>query len=250
MKKITEMPEKLGVVIMAAGKGTRMKSDLPKALHMIGGKPLVMWVVEAARPLGPDRIVAVVGHEREMVMERLAGEEVEFAVQEPQLGTGHALACAGEAFYGFKGVVLVLSADVPAIKPETLERLLEERRRTGAAVALLTCRMDEPGAYGRIIRREGEVEAIVEARDATAWQLATEEINAGIYAFDAEFVFGALGRIDRANAQGEYYLTDIVAMASAGGGGVAAVMIDDPVQILGVNTVEELAGLERVMMGQ
>ncbi|MDH5639216.1 MAG: NTP transferase domain-containing protein [Nitrospinota bacterium] len=247
---MTEELNKLGVVIMAAGKGTRMKSDLPKALHMIGGKPLVMWVVEAARPLAPERIVAVVGHKREMVKERLAGEGVVFALQEPQLGTGHALACAGEAFHDFKGVVLVLSADVPAIKSETLQRLLEERRRTGAAVALLTCRMDEPGAYGRIIRQEGEVEAIVEARDATAGQLAVEEINAGIYAFDAEFVFGALGKIGRGNAQGEYYLTDIVAMASAQGLGVAAVMIDDPIQILGVNTVDELAGLERAMLGE
>ncbi|MDH5677425.1 MAG: NTP transferase domain-containing protein [Nitrospinota bacterium] len=247
---MTTLHEKTGVVIMAAGKGTRMKSDLPKALCPLGEKPLVMWVVEAARTLAPELTVAVVGHQREMVKERLAGEGIIFATQEPQLGTGHALACAAEAFRDFKGVVLVLSADVPAIKPATLRSLLAARRESKAAVALLTCRMEKPGAYGRVIRSGGQAQAIVEARDATEEQLAIQEINAGIYAFDAEFVFGALGKIGRTNAQGEYYLTDIVAMAVAEGRQVAAVMIDDPAQIRGVNTVEELAALERAMLGR
>jgi len=246
---MTGLDRKVGVVILAAGKGTRMKSDLPKALHPLGGKPLVMWVVEAARKLGAERIVAVVGHGREAVRDRLAGEALLFATQEPQLGTGHALLCAMERFSGFDGVVVVLSADVPAMKPQTLRRLLDERERTGAAMALLTCHMDPPGAYGRIIREDGQVTAIVEARDATAEQLKIQEINAGIYAFDAAFLAGALPRIAADNAQGEYYLTDLVAMAVGEGRAVAAVMIDDPIQIRGVNTVEELAALEKAMLG-
>jgi bifunctional UDP-N-acetylglucosamine pyrophosphorylase/glucosamine-1-phosphate N-acetyltransferase len=246
---MSEPLEKLGVVIMAAGKGTRMKSGLPKALHLLGGKPLVMWTIQAARTLHPERIVVVVGHGREMMEGLLAAQGVLTAIQEPQLGTGHALACAADSFRGFDGALLVLSADVPAILPQTLTALVEARRRTSAVVALLSCRVETPGAYGRIVRHDGEVTAIVEAKDATAQQLAIREVNAGVYVFDARFVFAALPRLGRANAQGEYYLTDVVALAADEGRQVAAVMIDDTLQIQGVNTAEELALLERALAG-
>ena len=238
--------ERLGVVILAGGKGTRMKSDLPKALHPLKGKPMALWTIEAARALNPEMIVVIVGHGREKMMETLAGQGVQFAIQEPQLGTGHALACASEYFAGFDGAVVVLSADVPAIRPDTLAALIQARRTAGAAVALLSCVMENPGAYGRVARNGDRVTAIVEAKDATADQLAIREINSGIYAFDARFVFSALPKVGRANAQGEYYLTDVVGLAVSEGKKVVALPVDGQEEIQGVNTVDELAALEKV----
>lgn len=234
----------VSVVIMAAGKGTRMKSDLPKVLHEFRGEPLLSHVIRTARSVGPEKIVVVAGHGRELVMDRFAGEGVEFAVQEPQLGTGHAVAQAEKALEGFHGAVVVLSGDVPLLKKETVEEMLDTFRRTGSAITALTCELDEPGAYGRIVRRGGRVVANVEARDATPEQLAIKEINTGIYAFDARFLFSALRSVNRDNAQGEYYLTDLIAIAVEEGKAVTAVAARDPLEIQGVNTVEQLRSLE------
>lgn len=234
----------VSVVIMAAGKGTRMKSDLPKVLHEFRGEPLLSHVIRTARSIGPEKIVVVVGHGREAVAAKFAGEGVEFAVQEPQLGTGHAVAQAEPALANFSGAVLVLSGDVPLLKKNTIGELLETFNQTGSAITALTCELDEPGAYGRIVRSGGRVAATVEARDATPEQLGIREINTGIYAFDAQFLFPALKRLGRDNAQGEYYLTDLVGMAVEEGKTVTAVAARDPLEIQGVNTVDQLRSLE------
>ena len=235
----------LAVVIMAAGKGTRMKSDLPKVLHELAGKPLLAHVVETARQLEPERIVVVVGHGRAQVMDRFKGEGLMFATQEPQLGTGHAMMQARGALAGFRGAVVVLSGDVPLITAATLRAMLAAHRRAGAAVTALTCEMDDPGSYGRILRDHGRVIANVEAKDATAEQLAIREINSGVYVFDADFLLPALDQLTSDNTQREYYLTDLIAAAVRAGKAVEGVRAEDLVEIMGVNTVEQLHYLEQ-----
>ncbi|MBI4827308.1 MAG: NTP transferase domain-containing protein [Nitrospinae bacterium] len=233
------------VVIMAAGKGTRMKSDLPKVLHELAGKPLLAHVIETARKLNPDRIVVIVGHGREQVMERFKGEGLLFATQEPQLGTGHAMMQARGALEGFHGPVVTLSGDVPLITEATLRAMLIAHRRADAAVTALTCEMDDPGSYGRIIRDRGRVIANVEAKDATAEQLAIREINSGVYVFDADFLFAALDTLTCDNTQREYYLTDLIAAAIRAGKVVEGARAEDLVEIMGVNTAAQLHFLEQ-----
>ena len=226
---------------MAAGKGTRMKSDLPKVLHKLTGKTLLSYVIDTARRIDPENIVVVVGHRHELVEEAFDNEtDITFVTQSPQLGTGHAVMCAEEALQGFDGDVVVLSGDVPLLSHETLDRLLSRHRKESAVMTLLTAVLDEPGAYGRVIRKEGKVTATVEAKDATKEELDVSEINGGVYVFDVSFLFSALHAIDTNNAQGEYYLTDLVAEAVGRGLGVVGVAVGDPMEMTGINTVEEL----------
>lgn len=237
----------LAVVIMAAGMGKRMKWDGPKALAPLCGRPMLAYVLETARALSPARIVIVVGHKREMIMDAFAGPDVVFAVQEPQMGTAHAVSCARSALPDFSGDVAVLSADVPLIKPSTLRGMIQKKKETGSAIAVLTLVLNQPGSYGRIVRDGERIIATVEARDANATQLKIGEINSGVYVFDSEFLFRALNEVGNDNAQGEYYLTDLIAIAVNGGHMAAGVTTDDEMEALGVNTLEDLERIKSAM---
>jgi bifunctional UDP-N-acetylglucosamine pyrophosphorylase / glucosamine-1-phosphate N-acetyltransferase len=238
----------LHVIVMAAGKGTRMKSLVPKILHRAAGLPLIEHVLRVVDPLRPSSIVVIVGHQPETVRAALSHRpNVEFAIQEPQLGTGHAVLQAESLLSGRGGCVLLLSGDVPLVRPGTVERLLEWHRSTQAAATLLTASIENPDGYGRIVRRDGRVAAIVEHRDTTPEQRAIREINSGIYAFDLPPLFPALRAIGSSNAQREYYLPDLVRIFRQDGLGVEATVLEDPNEILGVNSRKELADVARIL---
>lgn len=227
---------------MAAGKGTRMKSGLIKVLHPLMGQPMLAHVINSARYLEPARIVIVVGHQAEDVREAFAGWDVDFALQSEQLGTGHAVASAAQAFDGFTGTILILSGDVPLLSPQTMADFLAAHHQSNVPVSVLTVALANPGAYGRVIRDEnGYLWQIVEARDATPEELRVNEINSGIYAVDAELLFRYVKRLKPENDQKEYYLTDIVSEARKEGHLVAAILCPDPDEVLGINDRAELA---------
>ena len=237
---------RFAVIVMAAGQGKRMNSELPKVLHPLAGKTLLAWVLEAARKAGAERTVAVLGYGREQVAASLAREpDVETVIQEPQLGTGHAVRCAEPVLKDYAGPVVVLSGDVPLLRAESLEELLALQAREAAAVALLTARVSGAHAYGRIVRgARGEVLRIVEHKDATPEERTLEEINTGTYAFGPRELFPALGSLKSNNAQGEYYLTDTIAWLVQAGKKVVAVQAARADECLGINTPEELAAAE------
>jgi bifunctional UDP-N-acetylglucosamine pyrophosphorylase/glucosamine-1-phosphate N-acetyltransferase len=244
------MEERTGMqaaaIVLAAGEGTRMRSSLPKVAHEILGVPLVRFVVDATQTAGVDRIVTVIGHGADAVAALVP--DTETVVQDEQLGTGHAVRCAQAALSDLDGPVLVLAGDVPLIRPETLTRLLEARQTSGAACVMLSARFPDPSGYGRVVRDEaGRVSAIVEQKDLAAGQLAISECNVGMYCFDARALFGALSRVTPANAQGEYYLTDVIGLMYAGGLGVDAILLEDVDESHGINTRVQLAVAARVM---
>jgi bifunctional UDP-N-acetylglucosamine pyrophosphorylase/glucosamine-1-phosphate N-acetyltransferase len=233
----------LDIAILAAGKGTRMHSRLAKVLHPLAGRPLVAHVMETARRLEPRTLCVVYGHGGEQVPEALAGRGAVFVRQEPQLGTGHALATALPHLHR-TGVVLVLYGDVPLIGEATLRRMLEGR--ADERLTLLTAEVDDPVGYGRIVRDSaGQVVRIVEHKDASARERAIREINTGILAAPARRLAQWLARLGTDNAQGEYYLTDVVKMAVEEGFPVATVQPETLEEVLGVNSKRELAALER-----
>jgi len=235
-------------VILAAGKGTRMKSARAKVLHPVLGVPLVEHVLRAVQPLRPDPLILVVGHQADEVEAAFSGRGLAFARQDPPLGTGHALLAARERFAGHDRTLLVVNGDVPLLRTETLDALLEAHRSARAAATLLTAVLDEPGAYGRVVREpKGALRAVVEARDATPGELGVREINAGIYAFEVPPLLEALGELRPQTAQGELYLTDVVRLLRAAGRPVAAVVAADPREALGVNTVSELGEAARLL---
>jgi len=234
------------VIIMAAGQGTRMKSATPKVLHEIGGRSLVEHAVVTARALAPDYLVVVVGTGRELVEAHLAeiDPDVRTAVQEQQLGTGDAVRVGLTAAPGISGAVVVTSGDVPLLQAETLHELVAEHDKSGNAVTVLTARVPDPTGYGRIIPGEGgSVAGIVEHKDASPEQRQIDEINAGIYVFDAETLRDGLSRITTDNAQGELYLTDVLAIAKGDGKRVGAYVTEDAMQTEGVNDRVQLATL-------
>jgi bifunctional UDP-N-acetylglucosamine pyrophosphorylase/glucosamine-1-phosphate N-acetyltransferase len=237
------------VVILAAGKGTRMKSADPKVLHRAAGFSLIEHVLRAADALRPATTVVVVGHLSDRVKESLAKRQgLRFALQEPQLGTGHALLQAAPHLAGKSGTVVLLSGDVPLLRPATLCAMVEAHRSQGAAATVLTARVDRPDGYGRIIRDEqGGIAAIVEHKDATPAERVIDEINSGIYAFALEPLFPALEAIGAANAQGEYYLPDLVKIFRERGLAVGTVSLDDPREIMGVNSRRELADVTAIL---
>ena len=237
-------------VILAAGKGTRLKSSTAKVLQPAAGLPLLEHVLRALRPLEPRATVAVVGHQAEAVEQAFGGRGLRFVRQEPQLGTGHALLVARPELPE-SGTVLVLSGDVPLLRSATLAALAAAHARDGAAATLLTAVLDEPGAYGRVLRdAAGRPRAIVEARDASPEERAVREINVGLYAFEAGALCRALRGLQPENAQGEYYLTDVVAALAADGARLLAVAAEDPGEVLGVNTLHELAQASAVLRGR
>lgn len=232
----------IDVVILAAGKGTRMRSDLPKVLHPIAGKPMLGHVVDAAKALGDVQITVVIGHGAELVRETFADSDVAFVEQTEQLGTGHAVA---QALPNLRtgATTLVLYGDVPLIRAGTLQGLLAAAEH---GPALLSVDMDNPAGYGRIVRdNAGRVQAIVEEKDASGEQLQICEINTGILAAPADRLAEWLPRLSNNNAQGEYYLTDVVAMSVSEGVAVSGVRASDPVEVAGVNSRLQQAELER-----
>ena len=239
---------KASAIILAAGAGTRMKSKLPKVAHRIMGEPLVGYVIAAAREaVELERLVAVVGHGREAVIP-LVQDDCQVVVQEQQRGTADAVNSCREAFEGVGGSVVVLSGDCPLITAETIRGLVERREETGAAVVVLSMIPDDPFGYGRIVRTaDGEFERITEQKDCTPEQAAITECNSGFYCFDAVFLFQALGQVSTDNAQGEYYLTDVVEIARNAGRSVEAMVAADADECLGVNTRVQLAQATKIL---
>ncbi len=238
----------LDVIVLAAGAGKRMRSDLPKVLHALAGKPLLGHVLDTARSLGPRRIFVVHGHGAEKVRAAFAADaDIEWVLQAEQQGTGHAVRQAAPLLAP-DADVLILYGDVPLVRAGTLKRLLEASRN---GVAVLTAELADAGAYGRIVRdAAGHVARIVEAEDASPAERALREFNAGFYALGAKRLLGWLPRLKNDNAQKEYYLTDIVSLAGGEGVPVIAVKIEDPHEVEGVNSKQELAALERVVQGR
>ena len=241
------MENNIMAIVMAAGKGTRMKSKKSKLVQKIYGKEVVKRAVENAKKAGVNEIVAVVGYMKEEVMAVL-GDDVKYAYQEEMLGTGHAVMQAKEYLQGKKGKVLVLNGDVPLIRPETLNKLLEKSIENKEYATLLTAIYDNPTGYGRIVRDEGgNISAIVEEKDTTEEQKEIKEINAGIYCFDIEELLSALDKISPNNAQGEYYLTDVIQIMNEKGLKTGAVIVEDNTEILGINDRVQLEMLTKVL---
>ncbi len=238
----------LAIVVIAAGKGTRMRSPLAKVLHPLAGRPLVTHVLDAAVSLQPQHTVVIVGHQAEAVRQVCAPYGVTCVLQEPQLGTGHAVAQAEPVLADFPGDVVVLYGDVPLLQPATLRTLCDTHQRQQATLTVLTAHLDPPTGYGRIVRDSaGRIARIVEERDASEAERALHEINSGVYCLKASFLFPALHRVGQRNAQGEQYLTDVVAIAVAERQHVADLAVTDTHEVCGVNTPDELAQLNTLL---
>jgi bifunctional UDP-N-acetylglucosamine pyrophosphorylase/glucosamine-1-phosphate N-acetyltransferase len=236
------------IVILAAGKGTRMRSALPKVLHRAAGLRLIDHVLRAGDALRPVSTVIVVGYRAETVEEALRERlGLRFAFQAAQLGTGHALLQAAPALEGKSGTLVMLSGDVPLLGPETLRRLVHTHGERRATATVLTAVVEQPDGYGRIVREGGRIAAIVEHKDASPAQRAIREINSGVYAFEIAPLFGALRALGSQNAQGEYYLPDLVRAYRDRGLTVETVTLDDPREILGVNSRKELADVAAIL---
>jgi bifunctional UDP-N-acetylglucosamine pyrophosphorylase/glucosamine-1-phosphate N-acetyltransferase len=247
--------KQLDVLIMAAGLGTRMRSNLAKVLHRLDGRPLINHVCRTALALSPQKIYVVIGHQGEDVKQAVVaefGEErFEFVWQREQLGTGHAVNCAREFLAERDSEVLVLSGDVPMIRAETLAGLVQHNRThrgRGASATVLTVKLEDPSGYGRVVRtEEGFFSRIVEQKDASDEEKAVKEINSGIYIFDTRKLFAALSRVKNENAQGEYYLTDVPALLREDGDDVAVYLHNDAFEVEGVNDRRQLAEMERTL---
>ena len=238
-------------MILAAGVGKRMRSDIPKVLHRADGHLLVDYVIDNVHEAGIRRIVVVIGHKHELVRQELAGQPVELVVQEPQLGTGHAVQMAVPILGNFDGDLVVLCGDMPLVSSATISRLVQTRRRHRSAVTVLTVRLDDPSYYGRVVRNsDGDVEAIVEYRDADERVRRIDEVNTASYCFDYRKLLDVLSELRPENAQAEYYLTDTVALFRAKGLNVSAVLADNSNEGLGVNSIEELAFVEKLIKEQ
>jgi bifunctional UDP-N-acetylglucosamine pyrophosphorylase/glucosamine-1-phosphate N-acetyltransferase len=243
------MSEPLAAVVLCAGKGTRMKSEMAKVLHPVLGQPLAAWPIGRALALGCQPVVAVVGHQGDQVRAaleaRFPGQSLRFAIQDEQRGTADAVRAALGALEGVAGPVLVLYGDTPLLQESTLRALVDTFRKGRAPLALVSTEAPDPGGYGRVLRVSGRITGIVEEKDCTADQRSIREVNAGVYAVDAAFLREGLGRLRPANAQGEYYLTDLVALAAQRGevGSVSADFEDTA----GVNDRADLAACARVL---
>lgn len=238
---------KLLTVVLAAGKGTRMNSALPKVLHSVSGKPMIQHVLDAATAAGSEKHIVVIGYGGETVKE-VIGTRAEYAEQKEQLGTGHAVMQAEHILKDFDGTVMVLCGDTPLLTGGLLAKLYHEHKRAGAKATVLTAKMPNPTGYGRVVRTaEGTVKKIVEQKDASAKELAIDEINAGIYCFDCAALLGALAKLTCDNAQGEYYITDVLQILGSAGEKVSAVTAEDPEETLGINSRAQLADAERVL---
>ena len=238
----------VAIVILAAGKGTRMKSDLPKVLQPLLGRPMLDYVLETARQLKAQKTLVVIGHQAGLVRETYKDEQVVFIHQRPQLGTGHAVQTTRKELDSFQGTVLVLSGDVPIIRPSTLKDLLKNHWKEKVVLSLISTVVDAPKGYGRIIRdSRGWLEKIVEEKDASPRERRINEINTGIYCFEKEFLFSFLPRLRRKNQQKEYYLTDLIHLALRENLKVAVTLHPEAEEVLGINSHRELARTNRIL---
>lgn len=237
----------VAAIVLAAGESKRMKSGLVKVLHPLAGKPVIAHVLGPLRGLGVERILVVVGHQRDLVEEALRSHQAEFVLQAEPLGTGHALLQCRPLLEDFSGDLLVTAGDTPLLRQETLTRLLRHHRESGAAATILTAVLEDPTGYGRVLRDADSVVGIVEHKDASLAQLEIREINTSVYCFRASDALPALDRLERENRQGEYYLTDLPVLLQGAPGGIQAVRVDDPEEILGINDREQLATAESVL---
>jgi bifunctional UDP-N-acetylglucosamine pyrophosphorylase/glucosamine-1-phosphate N-acetyltransferase len=244
-----QMINPLITIILAAGKGTRMNTSLPKVLHTLRGRPLLDHVLDTAFSLGSVKVVVVAGHGADAVRSVVSQRsgELEIVIQEPQLGTGHAVYQCLDQLSGFEGTVVVLSGDVPGLQPETVSELVRAQVEMSAALSVLTGHLEDPTGYGRIIRGpEGNIQEIREQKDLSEGQDSITEVNLGIYAFESSFLARELPRIGSDNAQGEYYLTDLIKAAVESGAGAVSHITADYTEALGINTLGELSGVEKM----
>lgn len=237
----------LRAVILAAGKGTRMRSKLPKVLHKVGGKAMLQHVLDAADAAGAVEKIVIVGHGAELV-ESMVGEQGKIVLQAEQLGTGHAVMQTKDALAGFTGTAMILCGDTPLLDGEELKKFYEAHVQSGAAATVLTAFMDNPFGYGRIVRdADGNVQGIVEEKDADAQQKLIKEINTGIYCLECPLMFDVLATLTCDNAQGEYYLTDVLTKLNEAGKKVGGVVTEDSDMVMGINSRRQLAEAESVM---
>jgi UDP-N-acetylglucosamine diphosphorylase/glucosamine-1-phosphate N-acetyltransferase len=240
---------KFCALILAAGKGTRMKSDLAKVLHVLNGKPLLHYSLAAAKEAGAEKIVVIIGHQADKVREEFANSGCIFVEQKPQLGTGHAVLQVKDILADYKGLTVILCGDVPLLKPATIKSLIENHIAAKAVVSVLTTIPLSARGYGRIVKDDnGNVFKIIEHKDATEDEKKIGEINTGIYCVDTKSLFYALGKITNNNKQKEYYLTDIVEIACREGQKVKSFIASDYIEVMGINTVEELSRAEKYLL--
>lgn len=236
----------LKAIILAAGKGTRMKSDLPKVVHLVNGKPMVEYAIEAAKEAGAKAVCLVVGYQSEVVKEAVSSK-VTYAMQEEQLGTGHAVKCAKD-FIDNMGETMILFGDTPLITGETLGKLVAYHRKQQNKVTVLSAKVENPTGYGRIIRNEaGEFLKSVEHKDASQEELLSKEINSGMYVFDSKELREALDALTTNNAQGEYYLPDTLTIIKKKGYKVDAYVLENANEMMGVNDQEQLKEVEQIV---
>ena len=243
------MQEKeLAVVVLAAGKGRRMKSDLAKVLHLLSARPLLAYVLGTVSALKPQRRVVVVGHQAEAVKSAFTDPSINFVEQTEQLGTGHAVQQAEACLQDFEGDVLILCGDMPLMKSSTLEQLIRHHRKTVAGCTLLSLKTKETKDFGRVVRNsQGGVLGIVEHRDASAEEITIDEYNSGVYCFSKDILFKALGAIDNRNSQTEYYLTDTIDYLTRNGHDVQCVQTGEAAEIFGINSLEDLKVAETIL---
>ena len=231
----------LAVIILAAGKGSRMKSSLVKALQPLASRPLLAHVLDSVKPLNPDRVVIITGHQSDKVRDAFKTSSYEFIEQEEQLGTGHAVQQSETDLLSFEGTVLILCCDMPFLKTMTLRQLIEKHHDSKAECTLLSLKTSEKRDFGRIVRDEnGSVQRIVENRDVSYEEKLIDEFNSGVYCFNKKFLFNALAEVDNSNAQQEYYLTDTIRWIKEKHLKVESIQTKDSLEILGINSAEDL----------
>ena len=237
---------KLKTLILAAGKGTRMKSDMPKVVHKVNGIPMISKIIEVLSGLNPEENILILGHKKEEVL-KVVGENCDYVLQTEQLGTGHAVIQAKEKLQEYDGDVMILCGDTPLLRESTLKSLYNYHKESGAVTTILTSIYENPFGYGRIVKENGFVKAIVEEKEASEEIKKIKEVNAGVYCFNSKELFKALDRIDNNNEKGEYYLTDVIGIQVSENKKVQSFVLEDNEEILGVNSKVELAQASKVL---
>lgn len=237
---------KLKTLILAAGKGTRMKSDMPKVIHKVNGIPMITKIIDTLSGLNPEENILILGHKKEEVL-KVVGKNCDYVLQTEQLGTGHAVIQAKEKLEGYDGDVMILCGDTPLLRESTLKSLYEYHKESGAVTTILTSIYENPFGYGRIVKEDGLVKAIVEEKEASEEIKKIKEVNAGVYCFNSKELFKALDKIDNNNEKGEYYLTDVIGIQVSENKKVQSFILEDKMEILGVNSKVELAQAGKVL---
>jgi len=238
----------IAAVILAAGKGKRMKSDLPKVLHRVGGHPIIEYVIKTAKSLKVRKIMVVIGHKGQMLADFLKPFQVELVWQRELLGTGHAVLQTRSHLSDFEGTILVLSGDVPFLRAQTVRELIQTHQQTKASATVLSALLEDPEGYGRVIRgMDGSVHKIVEDRDASPEEKKEKEINTGTFCFDSRLIFSTLDQVNRENEQREYYLTDVVKILRNNNRRVSAFQARNSQETMGINSFEQLHQMEKLL---